>query len=359
MPDELSRPQAMRAPSTIAVAALLALAVAAVPARADPVGDFYHGRTISVLIGAAAGGGTDLAGRLMARYLGKYLPGNPSLVPQNMQGAGGITETNYIANSAPRDGTVIGILVRGVIQAPMLHDPTARYDPLKLTWIGTISSSNQDAYLLVVRGDRGVRTIADMRRAGPPVVLGSSGGNSTDLVFAALSPALFGFNSKLIMGYPGSTGVTLALRRKEIDGLYSTLQSLLVTGMLDTGELVPVMQAARTTRHPKFSDVPLARELVTRPEDKALLAFIESLFRVALPFAGPPGVPLDRAEALRRGFMQAAADPALIADAAKLGIDVSPLDGTAVADTVATMKNTPDSVIEHYRKIVFPEMKAP
>jgi tripartite-type tricarboxylate transporter receptor subunit TctC len=348
-----------RARRATLLAALLALACAALPARADPVADFYHGRTISVLIGAAAGGGTDLAGRLMARYLGKYLPGNPAIVPQNMQGAGGITETNTIANSAARDGTVIGILVRGVIQAPMLRDPTARYDPLALTWIGTISSSNQDAYLLVVRGDRGVHSIADMRRAGPPVVLGSSGGNSTDLVFAALSPALFGFNSKLIMGYPGSTGVTLALRRKEIDGLYSTLQSLLVTGMLDTGELVPVLQAARATPHPKFAAVPLARDLVTKPEDRALLAFIESLFQVALPFAGPPGMPADRLQALRTGFMQAAADPALIADAEKLGIDVSPLDGAAVAAAVAAMKQTPDSVIEHYREIVFPAMQAP
>jgi tripartite-type tricarboxylate transporter receptor subunit TctC len=336
---------------------LTAMLAAGAPALADPVADFYHGRTISILIGAAAGGGTDLAGRLMARYLGKYLPGNPSVVPQNMQGAGGITETNYIANSAAHDGTVIGILVRGVVQAPMLRDPTAKYDPQKLTWIGTISSSNQDAYLLVVRGDRGVRTVEDMRRADPPVVLGSSGGNATDLVFAALSPALFGFHTKLIMGYPGSTGVTLALRRKEVDGLYSTLQSLLIGGMLDTGELVPIMQAARLTPHSRFPQVPLARDLVSRPDDKALLTFIESLFRVALPFAGPPAIPKERTEALRRAFMQALADPELIKDSEKLGIDVSPLDGPTVAETVAQMSNTPESVLAHYRAIVFPEMK--
>jgi tripartite-type tricarboxylate transporter receptor subunit TctC len=330
---------------------------AASPAAADPVGDFYHGRTISVLIGAAAGGGTDIAGRLVAVYLGKYLPGNPRVVPQNMQGAGGMTEMNYLANSAARDGTAIGILVRGVIQSPMLHDPTAKYDSLKMNWIGTISSGNQDAYLLVTRGDRHVRTLEDMRRPGDPVVLGSSGGNATDFVFAMLSPQLFGFNTKLIMGYPGSTGVMLALRRKEVDGLYSTLQSLLVTGMIDTGELVPVMQLARATRHPKFPDVPLGRELVTNPDDKALLSFVESLFLVALPFVAPPTVPQERIDALVAAFMKVCADPAFIADADKVGIDVSPLDGPAVARIVAGMASTPEPVLDHYRRVVFPEMK--
>jgi tripartite-type tricarboxylate transporter receptor subunit TctC len=338
----------------VALAIVLGAASSLCGAAAEPVEDFYRGKNISLLIGAAPGGGFDTGGRLMARYLGKYMPGNPNVVPQNMQGAGGLRMANYLANAAAPDGLTIGIHVRGIIQQPMLDDPAAKFDPLKLTWIGTMSSNEDDVYLLVVRRDSGIKSIDDMRQAARPVVLGSVGGVSTNVIFALTAPELFGVNTRLVKGYAGSAGVMLAVQRKEVDGTFIGLSSLAGSqaDMLRSGELVPVLQFARRNRHPEFPDVPLGQEMVSKPEDKALLTFIESLFFVALPFSGPPGIPADRTRALREAFMKAHADPEFRAEAERLKVDLSPLDGEQVTQIIADMKATPRSVIERYKRIL-------
>jgi tripartite-type tricarboxylate transporter receptor subunit TctC len=336
------------------VAAVAAFLSTAGGARADAVTDFYKGKTVNLLIGAAPGGGFDIGGRLMARYMGKYIPGEPNIVPQNMQGAGGLRMANTLANTAPKDGTVFGIHVRGIIQQPMLDDPAAKFDPLAMTWIGTMSSAKNDTYLLVVHKDSGVRTYQDMRRKDKQVSLGSVGGVSTNVIFALVSPELFGFNTRLIKGYAGSAGVMLAVQRHEVDGSYIGLSSLVgaQAELLKSGDLIPVMQLARTERHPQFPTIPMGRELVSTPEDAQLLSFMESLFYVALPFSGPPGIPADRTQALRDAFMKANADPGYLAEAKKLNVDISPLDGETVTKIIAEMKATPASVIERYKKIL-------
>jgi tripartite-type tricarboxylate transporter receptor subunit TctC len=323
-------------------------------ARADPVEDFYKGKNISLLIGAAPGGGFDTAGRLMARYLGKYLPGNPNVVPQNMQGAGGLRMANSLANVVAPDGLTIGVHVRGIIQQPMLDDPAAKFDPLRLTWIGTMSSNEDDAYLLVVRRDSGIKSLEDMRKASQPVVLGSVGGVSTNVIFALTAPELFGVNTRLVKGYAGSAGVMLAVQRNEVHGTFIGLSSLAGSqaDMLRNGELVPILQFARRSRHPEFPNVPLGQEMASKPEDKALLAFIESLFFVALPFSGPPGIPADRTKALRDAFMKAHADAGFRAEAERLKVDLSPLDGEQVTRIIADMKATPTPVIDRYKRIL-------
>jgi tripartite-type tricarboxylate transporter receptor subunit TctC len=336
---------------------VMAAAVAALltsGARADAVADFYKGKTVNLLIGAAPGGGFDIGGRLMARYMGKYIPGEPNIVPQNMQGAGGLRMANTLANTAPRDGTTFGIHVRGIIQQPMLGDPKAKFDPLALTWIGTMSSAKHDTYLLVMHKNSGVRTYEDMRRKDKQVSLGSVGGVSTNVIFALVSPELFGFNTRLIKGYAGSAGVMLAVQRHEVDGSFIGLSSLVGAQgeLLKSGDLIPVLQLARSERHPRFPDVPLGRELVRNAADGQLLAFMESLFFVALPFSGPPGIPADRTKALREAFMKANADPEYLAEAQKLNVDVSPLDGETVTKIIAEMKATPTAVIERYKKIL-------
>ena len=323
--------------------------------HADAVSDFYKGKSLQLLIGAAPGGGFDIGGRLMARYMGKYIPGEPAIVPQNMQGAGGLRMANTLANTMPKDGTVFGIHVRGIIQQPMLGDPAAKFDPLTgMTWIGTMSSAKNDTYLLVMHKNSGVKTHEDMRRKDKQLSLGSVGGVSTNVIFALVSPELFGFNTRLIKGYAGSAGVMLAVQRHEVDGSYIGLSSLVgaQAELLKSGDLIPVLQLARTERHPRFPDVPMGRELVGGPDDAALLAFMESLFYVALPFSAPPGIPADRTKALREAFMKANADPDYLKEAEKLNVDVSPLDGETVAKIIAEMKATPATVIERYKKIL-------
>ena len=336
------------------IASLTAFAAISWPGAgraADSVADFYKNKTITFVIAAPPGGGYDLSARLLVRYLGQYVPGQPGVVPQNMPGAGGFRVANYLASAAPRDGLAIGMHTRGIIQAPMLGDPAARFDSADFSWIGTVSSSENDAYLLIVNRKSGIRSIEDMRRTGAPVTLGSVGGITTNVVFALLSPQLFGFNTRLIVGYDGSASVMLAVARAEIDGAYVGLSSL--TGAygeaMTKGDLVPIMQLARSSPHPSFPTLAMSQDQVDKPENKALLSFIELIFKLALPVSGPPGMPEDRLASLRGAFVKATSDPAYLAEAAKLGIDASALDGEEVRRIILEMKKTPPAVIQRYK----------
>ena len=320
----------------------------------DNAAAFYSGKTITFVIAAPPGGGYDLSARLLVRYLGQHVPGQPSVVPQNMPGAGGFRVANYLASAAPRDGLAIGMHTRGIIQAPMLGDPAARFDSADFSWIGTVSSSKDDAYLLVINKNSGIRSIDDMRRPGSPITLGSVGGITTNVVFALLSPQIFGFNTRLINGYDGSSSVMLALVRGEVDGAYVGLSSL--TGAygdaLAKGDLVPVMQLARTTPHPRFPTVPMSQERVQSSDHKSLLSFVESIFSLALPVSGPPALPEDRLEALRSGFVKATSNQSYLDEASKLGIDASALDGHEVRRIIVEMKQTPPEVIRRYKEML-------
>ncbi len=331
--------------------ALSALSSTSAVRAADSVADFYKNKTIMFVIAAPPGGGYDLSARLLVRFLGQYVPGQPGVVPQNMPGAGGFRVANYLASAAPRDGLAIGMHTRGIIQAPILGDPAARFDSADFSWIGTVSSSENDAYLLIANKKSGIRSIEDMKRAGAPVTLGSVGGITTNVVFALLSPQLFKFNTRLIVGYDGSSSVMLAVARGEIDGAYVGLSSLTgaYSDAMAKGDLVPIMQLARSSPHPSFPKLAMSQDQVDNPDNKALLSFIESIFKLALPVSGPPGMPDDRLVALRGAFMRATSDPAYLAEAAKLGIDASALDGEAVRRIIIEMKKTPPAVIQRYK----------
>ena len=325
-----------------------------VSAIADPVEDFYRGKTLTILISAAPGGGYDAAGRLVARHIRKHIPGNPTVVAANMEGAGGLRQANHVAHVAAPDGLTIALHGRGIIQQPLLGDPAAQFDPLDFTWLSTMSSGEGDVYLLLLRKDRGLASIEDMRKSERPASLGSVGGVSTNVVFALVAPDLFGVKTKLIKGYPGSNGVMLAVERGEVDGTFLGLSSLGSTqrSQISAGDLVPLLQFARTTRHPDFPNVPLGMELLSRPDDQALVRFIESVFLIALPFSGPPHMPPDRTAALRKAMMDVYADPQLQEEARKMNIDLSPLDGARVEQIIADMKATPRNVIERYKGIL-------
>src|SRR4051812_11684640 len=292
------------------IAAVLVLVSLAGAARAEDVADFYRGKTIALLVAAAPGGGVDIAARLLARHMGHYIPGEPAIVPQNMDGAGGLRVANTLANQRDHDGLTLGMHLRGAIQLAVMGDPGARFDPKALSWIGTTSSFKTDTYLLLLRADRGVHNVEELRHAQAPVLLSSVGGASTNVVFALLSRELFGFNVRLIKGYQGSAGTMLAVQRGEVQGTWLGLSS--VSGhareQLMNGGLVPIAQVARSTRHPDWGQVPTGQELVGNEEDRALLSFAESQFYIALPVSGPPNIAADRLAALRQAFMKAHED---------------------------------------------------
>jgi tripartite-type tricarboxylate transporter receptor subunit TctC len=326
------------------------------PAHADDVADFYRGKQINLVVGYGPGGGYDIYGRLIARHLGRYVAGNPAVVVQNMPGAGSLRSVNYLANAAPKDGTVIATFARDMPLIGILGNPNARFDASKLTWLGSSSSYGNDAYLLFTRTDAQVKSIADARRAGgPPLLLGGTGeGASGNDVSAVLRDAL-GLNLKLIAGYPDSNALFLAVDRKELDGRcvgLSAVQSSHAQWLLPGSAMHVLVQFARATRHPEFPGVPTARELARNDAGRALIELAEIPYTLSRPFAAPPGVPPDRAKALETAFLAVHSDAQYLEEAGRLRIDVSPIGGDEVRRAIARIAGAPPELLDYMKRLL-------
>ena len=320
---------------------------------------FYKGRTITLLVATSPGGNYDLNGRLVARHLGRFLPGSPNVVVQNVPGAGGLLLANRLYNTAERDGSIIAIMERGTPQLAYEGDANARFDPLKFTWIGSLSSYADDAYLLLVNASHPAKRVQDLQTQGPqqPGMLARLGGDapgSTNLSFAIIARDVLKLNVQVVRGYHGAAPMFLAMQSGELDGQVIGLGS--VRGAQQTlwnsKAVRPLVQFGRLTRHPELPEVPTARELVTDPDAKAMLDFAETSFFMALPMVAPPDLPPERARALQAGFMAMTRDPAFLEDARKSGFDVSPVDAAGVLKLVEKMAATPKDVVRRYVDIV-------
>jgi tripartite-type tricarboxylate transporter receptor subunit TctC len=340
-----------------AAAALLVALWLALPARADPVADFYRGRTITLVVGYGPSGGYDLFGRMIARHLGRHIPGNPSIVVQNMPGAGSLRATNWLYAVAPRDGSVFGIIARDMpLLAILGTNRAATFDPRKFTWLGSASDFSRDAYLLMVRADAPAHSIEDARRpGGPPLVLGGTAVGAAGSDVPIVLRDTLGINVKLVEGYPDSGAIFLAVDRGEIGGRtvdLSSMKSFRPAWMAPNGGMRALVQFARATRHPEFPDVPTARELARNDAARALIEFAELSYLISRPFAAPPDVPADRAKALQDAFMAVHRDAAYLDEAARLRMEVSPIDSRAVLDAIDRIAAAPPSVLDDLRRIM-------
>jgi tripartite-type tricarboxylate transporter receptor subunit TctC len=323
-------------------------------ASAQTIEQFYRGRTITFLVASAPGGINDLVARLMSRHLGNHIPGKPTLVVQNLQAAG-LVLANRIYAGAEKDGTVIAIIERGTPQLAIQGEPNARFDPLKMTWLGSVSSYAHDAYILWVNASFAAKTVADLK---PPNTLtarvGTTGAGATNLVFTQISKDVLGLNVQNVRGYRGAANAFLAQQRGEIDGQVVGLSSVKVgqPALYKAGFLRPLIAFARTARFPDYPDVPTGRELAGNPKAEAILAFAEAPFFMALPIVAPPDLPPERARALQNAFMAMTRDPAFIEEANKMNLERSPIDGEAVRRIIAQMSETPKDVIAQFNEIV-------
>jgi tripartite-type tricarboxylate transporter receptor subunit TctC len=317
--------------------------------------DFYKGKTIKVVIGYSAGGGYDIYARAVARYLGRYVPGNPNVISQNMTGAGSVRAANYLYVQAPKDGTQFGTFSRGL---PLLAltgaDKNVRFDPTKFKWIGSTSSYADDAYVFTVRRDKGITSVRElMGKNAKLVTFGSTNYGSTGFDVPLVLKDTLGLNIKLVHGYPGGSAINLAIERKEMDGRTQGLSSLSSMGGDWKKDRIGLVQFARgNVRHPDLADVPTARELATREDDRRLIDMLETAFFMARPFAAPPGVPVDRIKVLRTAFMAAQKDPKYVKDMGKLGMDISPKSGEEVEQIVARIMSTPKPLLARYKSII-------
>jgi tripartite-type tricarboxylate transporter receptor subunit TctC len=326
----------------------LLLAVAAGPAaHADPVQDFYKDATINLYIGFPAGGGYDIYGRLAARYLGRYIPGSPKIVPQNMVGAGGIRAANYLYSAAPKDGTALGIIPDTAPSEELLGTQGVAYVSKNFNWIGRITSSvNVQAFWHTSN----IVSIADLQQRQS--VVGGSGPAAPAVTYPNVHNALAGTKMKVVTGYGGAAESCLAMEKGEIDGCllaWSTVKAAKRDWLENKKANIIVQWGA--TRHPELPDIPTMVELGKTPEDRAILSLYASATEIGKSIVAPPGVPAERVKLLRRGFDSMLKDPEYLDEVKKFGLDFEPLSGEEMQKYVEELAKTPAAVLAKAREV--------
>ena len=303
----------------IAFAAVLVV-LCAVPARAQSVAEFYKGKTISLIVSSAPGGGYDALSRTIAPHLSRHIPGNPTVVVRNMSGAGGIVAVNHLFNVAAKDGTVIGGVQNNTPFEPLFGTREAKYDPLKFVWLGTPSV---ETALLTVWHKTPVETWQDTLTK--EITVGSSGVNSTPSFYGRLLIETLGIKLKIIVGYESQSRVFLAMERGEVDGypsvFYSALTSTRPTWLPQ--KMVKLLVQIGLDKEPAIGNVPSALDLAKNPDDRSLIVAGAAPLAAGRPYLMPPDVPADRAAAMQKAMMDTFKDPAFLAEAKKRQLDVN------------------------------------
>jgi tripartite-type tricarboxylate transporter receptor subunit TctC len=317
------------------------LAIAPGIGNAAGVEDFYKGKTVNVVIGYSVGGGYDLYGRAVAKHIGKHIPGNPTVVPQNMPGAGSLKAVEYLYGVAPKDGSVIGTFGRSLPLAPLFEG--AKFDANKLEWIGSVT---HDTSLCLAWHESRIKKWDDLKTG--EFTAGGEGKGSDPDQFAILLKNLFGFPIKLVSGYPGTAEITLAMERRELDGLCGISLSTLRARhkhWIDDKKVTILVQAA-LEKNPALPDVPMLLDFATSDTQKQVLRLILSAQSMARPFAMPPGTPSDRVDAIRQAFTATLADKEFLADAEKARMDVNPASGAEISALIREAYGTPAETVK-------------
>jgi tripartite-type tricarboxylate transporter receptor subunit TctC len=315
-------------------------------AQAQDVASFYKGKTVSVVIASAPGGGYDTYGRLVARHLGAQIPGNPTVIAQNMPGAAGATAAYYVTSVAPKDGTVLGAIHPGNIIEPVLGDKRkVRYDPNSFQYIG---NANPDVYVCVVRADAPVTTFEEARKT--QLVMGSGGEAASTRDFPLLLNAVLGTKFKIVLGYSGNREVQLAIEKGEIHGQCGAAWSSVLATHPDwfRSGLVKVLVQEASVGSPDLDKqgVPKSVDFARTPQERQVLDLVYSQERFGRPYIMASDVPAERVAAMRKAFMDMFRDPAFIAEAKKMNLDVDPMSGEDLQALVRRVYATPAEVVE-------------
>jgi tripartite-type tricarboxylate transporter receptor subunit TctC len=318
-------------------------AAASTPVRGD-VSDFYAGRTVQLVIGYAPSGGYDDYARMLGRHIGRHIPGNPTVVVQNMPGAGSIRAANYLYNVAPKDGTVFGGFARGIFLDPLLGRAEGmRFVPAKFGWLGSVSN---DIGVCAFRSDSGIDSWADMQTKRYKI--GATGAGADSDVFSNLLRKMFNLPMQLVLGYPSVAEAVLAIQRKEVDGRCGWSWSTLSTRNRDLLLSKQIHVVLQLTDRPvaELAGVPTVLDVADSPEHGAVLKLIVARQTMARPFVAPPGLPPERLAALRNAFDATMRDPEFLADAARQNLDVRPVTGAAADRLIADVYATAPDIVK-------------
>jgi tripartite-type tricarboxylate transporter receptor subunit TctC len=322
------------------IAAIVSIAVAltlAAPARAQSAEEFYRGRTVTILVGFTAGGGYDLYARLLGRHIGRHIPGNPTIVVQNMPGAGSMKAAQFVFGVAPKDGLTLATVSRGVVTDPLLSG--ANIDPTKLTWLGTVTSETS---VCATWKTSPVKTWDDMFKR--EFSLGGSAVGADPDTFALIMRNVFGAKVKLVTGYPGGNDINLAMERSEVDGRCGWSW----TSLKSQKQWLPninVLVQFNLEKNPDLPDVPWALERAASDEQRQVLRLLIAPQYVGRPFFSSPDIPADRKAALRAAFDKTMKDPEFLAEAARADMEISPVSGATLDAFVAELYKTPKDVV--------------
>ena len=323
---------------------------------ADDVADFYKGKQIRVIVGQEAGTGYDTTARAMARHLGKYLPGNPGFVPQNMVGAGTRLAANHLYNVAPKDGTVLGMIAQSAPMDQALSQEGIQFDVAQFAWIGNPLVDNQ---ITAARAASGVATIADIKAKG--LICGGPAGSNAGIVYPQIINNLTDSKIQIIAGYTGTPAINLALEKGEIDcfGSNTWSSTKVQLGHLLKDRKLNVLVQWGPAKNPDISayqgrDVPLSLELARDESDRKVLALINSGVGMGRSLFAPPGVPKDRIEALRRAFDLTMKDPEFRAEAENLQIELTPKTGEEIQVLATEVSRTAPDLIVLAKKLIEP-----
>lgn len=331
-----------------ALAALAALAVTSA-ARADAVADFYKGKTVEFFIGYSVGGGYDTYARLLARHIGKHIPGNPTVVPKNMPGAGSLKLTNWLYEAAPQDGTVLASIARAAPFAPLFGNKKAKFDADKFNYIG---SANNEVSICAAMADTGIKTFDQLQTR--ELIVGGTGDTADTVQFPKILNAVLGTKFKIINGYPGGKDVVLAMERGEVQGRCGWSWSSVKSKNMDwvEGGKMNVLMQLSTSKHAELSDIPLVMDLAKSDADKALLTLIFARQELGRPYVAPPNIPAERVDALRAAFDATMKDPEFLAEAKSADLELAPVSGNRVQKLVMDSYGTDPSVVQRINGIL-------
>jgi tripartite-type tricarboxylate transporter receptor subunit TctC len=337
------------APVRRTIVTALLLAGTASFARADTT-DFYRGKTISNIVGFGPGGGYDLYARLVAKHLGGHIPGNPAFVVRNMPGAGSRIAGNFVSNVAAQDGTVLGFLSSAIVLDQLLDPSESRFDVWKMTWIGRL---NDIAQVAVVWHTAPALTVEQAKEK--QIVLAASSPLNLSATLPLAFNRMVGTKFKVVPGY--TTDMVLAMQRGETDGVGGTSwEPLKVTyASLLKDHLVRMLYMMGIERHPDLPDVPSLPEFGKTEEDKQVFRLLGSISDLGRSIVAGPGTPADRAQVLRGAVAEMVKDPAFIADAAQLGLDINYLPGPDLQRMVDQLAGSPSGVIEKAKTVTAPQ----
>ena len=327
-------------------ALVLALLAATAGAQAEPITEFYRGKTVNVYIGVGVGGEYDLQARLVARHIGKHIPGNPLVVPQNMTGAGGIKMANYLFTQAARDGTNIGMLGNNFPATQAVGGQGVQFDSVKFLWLGSMAAVVET---MAVWHTAGVKTIDDVRKR--TIVAGASGRGAITYVYPSLMNEYLGTNFKIVTGYAGGNEINLAMERGEVEARNNTWSSWKATkaNWLQEKKIIVIAQAG--PRVPDL-DAPSVEALAKTPEERSLIELVTSGAHLGRPMATTPEVPPDRLKALRDAYRATMTDPEFLAEAAKSNFEVAPVFGEEMQKIVERIMSTPKELAARAKHLV-------